>query len=229
MRTALVTGAAGNLGAAVVKKFLAGSFRVVGTVSANDLQRPDFTSDAFDQRTVDLSNEDQTQQLLTSVIKKYGSIDAAVLTVGGFASGRIADTSAAALLEQYQLNFLTAYNVARPVFLQMMQQGHGRIFFIGSKAGLSADDGQGLVAYSLAKSLLLQLAGLMNKEASGKNVVCAVLVPGTIDTPLNRKSMPTVDPAGWVRPSSIADIIHFYCTDVAAAIRQPVIKVYNNS
>jgi hypothetical protein len=54
-------------------------------------------------------------------------------------------------------------------------------------------------------------------------------VPSTIDTPQNRKSMPEADPAKWVKPEAIADVIYFYCTDAAAVLREPVIKVYNNS
>jgi NAD(P)-dependent dehydrogenase (short-subunit alcohol dehydrogenase family) len=110
----------------------------------------------------------------------------------------------------------------------MMKQGHGRIFIIGSKAGLTSKDGKGVVAYGLAKSLLFRLAELMNAEAKGKNVVTSVIVPSTIDTPQNRESMPDSDFEKWVKAESIADIIYWYCTDEAAMLREPVIKVYNN-
>ncbi len=69
-----------------------------------------------------------------------------------------------------------------------------------------------MVAYGLAKSLIFRLAELMNDEAKGTNVVTSVVVPGTIDTPQNRKAMPDADPSKWVRPETIADVIHFYCT-----------------
>jgi len=69
----------------------------------------------------------------------------------------------------------------------------------------------------------------MNDEAKGTNVVSSVVVPSTIDTAQNRKTMPDADPSKWVTPEAIADIIYFHCTDAAAAIREPVIKVYNNS
>ena len=36
-------------------------------------------------------SEDEAQNLITSVVAKHGSIDAAILTVGGFAMGHIAD------------------------------------------------------------------------------------------------------------------------------------------
>ena len=41
--------------------------------------------------------------------------------------------------------------------------------------------------------------------------------------------MPEADPNKWVKAEAIADVIYFYCSDKAAVLREPVIKVYNNS
>ena len=60
--------------------------------------------------------------------------------------GSIAETKTSDIEKQYKLNFETAYNVARPVFTQMMKQGTGRIFIIGSKPGLSAKNGKGMLS-----------------------------------------------------------------------------------
>src|ERR1051325_9233518 len=93
----------------------------------------------------------------------------------------------------------------------MMKQKNGRIFIIGSKPGLDAKNGKGMIAYGLAKSLLFRLAELMNDEAKGTNVVTSVVVPGTIDTPSNRNSMPGANFDNWVKVESIADIIYWQC------------------
>jgi NADP-dependent 3-hydroxy acid dehydrogenase YdfG len=69
----------------------------------------------------------------------------------------------------------------------------------------------------------------MNEEAKGKNVVTSVVVPSTIDTPQNRKSMPDADPSKWVKAEDIANAIYFYCTEEASVLREPLIKVYNNA
>ena len=62
-----------------------------------------------------------------------------------------------------------------------------------------------------------------------KNVVVSVIVPSTINTPSNREGMPGGHFEDWVKAESIADVIYWYCTDEAAVIREPVIKVYNNA
>lgn len=228
-KTAIVTGASGNMGQAVVKKFLAEGYHVVGTIIPNDPVPFDIDDAKLEKVIVDLMNEDDSAKFVQSVIAKHGSVDAVVLTVGGFAMGKLADTKTADIYKQYKLNFETAYNLARPAFVQMMQQGSGRIFIIGSRPGISAREGKGMIAYGLGKSLIFRLAELMNDEAKGHNVVTSVVVPSTIDTPQNRKAMPDAKFDNWVKAEAIADAIYFYCTDTASVLREPLIKVYNNA
>lgn len=229
MKTAIVTGASGNMGQAVVRKFIAEGYKVIGTIIPNDPVPMDFPAESFEKIVVDLMNEENSERFIASIISKYGSVDAAILTVGGFAMGTIAETKTSDIAKQYKLNFETAYNAARPIFMQMLKQKSGRIFIIGSRPGLEAKSSKGMVAYGLAKSLIFRLAELMNDEAKGTNVVTSVVIPSTIDTPQNRKAMPDADPAKWVKPEAIADVIHFYCTDTAAVLREPLIKVFNKS
>ncbi len=229
MKTAIVTGASGNLGQAVVKKFIDEGYNVIGTIIPNDPTPMDFPTDRFEKSVVDLMNEEDSQKFVASVISKYGSVEAAVLTVGGFAMGKIADTSTGDIMKQYKLNFETAYNVARPLFVQMMKQNSGRIFIVGSRPGMDAKNGKGMVAYGMAKSLIFRLAELMNEEAKGHNAVTSVIVPSTIDTPQNRNSMPDANFKDWVRSDEIAYVIYYHCSDEANALREMIIKVYGNS
>jgi NAD(P)-dependent dehydrogenase (short-subunit alcohol dehydrogenase family) len=228
-KLAIVTGASGNMGQAVVKKFLDEGYQVVGTIVPGDPVALDISHSQFEKVMVDLMNETASEKFVNDIFDKYKTIDATILTVGGFAMGKIADTSSADILKQVTLNFETAYHVARPVFSKMLVQKSGKIFLVGSRPGLSSKDGKGMIAYGLSKSLIFRLAELMNDEAKGTAVVTSVLVPSTIDTPQNRKSMPNADFSSWVTPEAVAAAIYFYCTDGAAALREPVIKLYNNS
>ena len=229
MKTAIVTGASGNMGQAVVAKFLAEGYHVVGTLDPHATVAIDSHGKNFETAVVDLTNEDAAQQFIDITTAKHTTIDVAVLTVGGFAMGKIADTKTSDIAKQYKLNFETAYNVARPVFAQMLEQGSGRIFLIGSRPGLDMHNSKGMVGYGLAKSLIFRLAELMNDEAKGTDVVICVVIPSTIDTPQNRKMMPQSDFSKWVKAEDIANTIHFYCTDTAKTLREPIIKIYNGA
>ena len=228
-KTVIVTGASGNLGQAVVNKFLAEQYRVVGTVIPEDPFVIKFKNPNFEKSVVDLVDEEATDLFVMNVIKMHGQIDVAVLTVGGFALGKIEDTTSADIMKQYKLNFETAYNVTRPVFRQMMKQKKGHIFFIGSRPGLDARNAKGMVAYSLAKSLIFRLAALLNEEAKGNDVVANVIIPSTIDTPQNRVAMPDAEFESWVKPESIAEIIYLHTTGPTSILRESLIKVYGNS
>jgi short-subunit dehydrogenase len=111
----------------------------------------------------------------------------------------------------------------------MKQRGKGRIFMVGSRPGLDMTQSKGMTAYGLTKSLIFRLAELMNEEARGTEVVTTVIVPSVINTPQNRSSMPKADPATWMSPQAMAEIVYFYTTPSADGLREPVLKMYNKA
>jgi NAD(P)-dependent dehydrogenase (short-subunit alcohol dehydrogenase family) len=229
MKTVIITGANGNLGTAVTRKFLDTGYKVIVTV-ATDAMLPDLPDhEHLHARMVDLVNEEATASFIQEVIHEHANIDAALMLVGGFAMGNLAATTGADIDKQISLNFKTAYHTARPLFAHMMEQGHGRLVFIGARPALEPASGKSLMAYGLSKSLLFKLAEYLNEEAKGKNITATVVVPSTLDTPLNRQSMPGTDPEIWVKPTALADILEFAVSGKSDPIREPVLKVYNNA
>jgi NAD(P)-dependent dehydrogenase (short-subunit alcohol dehydrogenase family) len=224
-----VTGSTGNLGRAVCRRFRDEGFPVLGTLFPGEAPPQGAGSSGIEYHTVDLSDAAATSAAVAEIAGRAGGIDTAVLTAGGFAMGDIRQTSLEDIHSQLKLNFDTAYNAARPVFLHMLEKGMGRIFLVGSRPGMDMRDGKGMTAYSLSKSLVFRLAELMNREAAGTGVVVCVLVPSTIDTPQNRASMPDADPGRWVSPEAIAETILYYSSPAAVHLREPVLKVYNKA
>jgi NAD(P)-dependent dehydrogenase (short-subunit alcohol dehydrogenase family) len=200
-RVVFVTGSSGNLGKAITRKFLAEGDKVIGTLLPEEVYSPTISEKGLETRHIDLFNETETTAIIEAAIRDFGGVDIAVLTAGGFKMGDIAHTETADIYQQLRLNFETTYNAARPIFLQMLKKGRGQIFMTGSRPGMDMRNGKGLVAYSLSKSLIFRLSEIMNEEAKGTDVVVSVLVPSTIDTPQNRKSMPDVDFSAWMEIS----------------------------
>ncbi len=229
MKTVIITGANGNLGTAVTREFLDKGYQVIATVATDAMKADLAVQERLDVQVVDLANEEATNGFIKSAIGTYKKIDAALMLVGGFAMGNIAATSVADIQKQFSLNFETAYHVTRPLFQHMMDNGNGRLVFIGARPAIEASQGKSLLAYGLSKSLLFKLAEYLNEEAKGKNVTATVVAPSTLDTPLNRKSMPGTDPEIWVKPTALAEILEFIVSDKNLPIRESVIKVYNNA
>ena len=228
-KTIIITGANGNLGAATVKKFLDEGYKVVAVDHSGSHLGFAAGHDNFELRQVDLSDEAAATGFIAEVISLYGKVDGALLLVGGFAMGDIGTTDGEALRKMYSLNFETAYFLARPLFQHMVENGYGRLVFMGARPAIRPEQGKGALAYSLTKAMLFSLADLLNATAKGKNVVSAVVAPSTIDTPVNRQSMPDADPTTWVQPGQIADVLEFICSEKGGPLRESVYKVYNNS
>ena len=229
MKTVIITGGNGNLGLTVTQKFLDSDYNVITTV-INEAAKNDLpVHKNLQVEVVNLTNESETASFIASVIERYKQVDAALMLVGGFAMGNITTTSGADLGKQFALNFDTAYFTTRPLFQHMLNNGSGRLVYIGARPALDAKSGKDLLAYALSKSLLFKLADFLNEEAKGKNVTATVVVPSTLDTPGNRQNIPGADPADWVKPEQIADLLELVTSEKGSPLREAVLKVYNNS
>lgn len=202
MKSILITGAAGNLGSALIDTFKKNNFEVVGIYHKKPVEAKQ--KGRFLQ--ADLRNPDDTRKVMADLLKE-NSFDVAVFTTGGFSMNTVANTNIEEVKQMISLNFETVYTVLKPVFIQMLQKNNGRIFLISSQQGLNPEKGTNAVAYTLSKSLLFTLSKILNAEASEKNVKVEVIVPTIIDTPQNRKAMPNADTTKWLKPGDLANKI----------------------
>ena len=149
-KVAIVSGANGNLGRAVVQYFLAQKWLVIGM---EHRLCSSIIEENYQEIEVNLLDENATYNCVNKIITDYGRIDALVHTVGGFAMGNIADTSTQDIFKQYQLNFETTYNLVRPILDKMQNQKNGDLFFIGSLAGKDTSKGKALFVAKLCNWL----------------------------------------------------------------------------
>jgi NAD(P)-dependent dehydrogenase (short-subunit alcohol dehydrogenase family) len=209
MANILISGGNGGLGKVVVDYFVSKGHTVLAIVSPG--KSPKESSNLF-YYEANLTDEAQTSDMVQSVITKHNSIDAALLLAGGFAMGSIEDTDWKAITAMLDINFKTAFTVARPVFSHMVNGVGGKIVFIGARPALDVKSGKAMLAYTLSKSMVLNLAEILNAEAADKSVQCSVVVPSTIDTPKNRADMPQADFSKWNKPEDIAVLLEKIAT-----------------
>ena len=83
-----------------------------------------------------------------------------------------------------------------------------------------------MAAYSVSKSAMVRLTESMAAELKkdGINVNC--VLPGTIDTPQNRQTMPNADHSRWAKPETIANVTPFLASDAARVVQGAAIPVY---
>lgn len=227
-KSIIITGAAGNLGQTVVGKLLEEKYRLDLVLGPHD--RPEhLPAGDYHHNVVDISQESAAREYVEQATERHDAIHAALLLVGGYAGGGFSETGAGELRKMFQLNFETAYFMARPLLEVFKQQGHGRFVFIIARSALRPEEGRKQIAYSLGKGLVRQLAELINAEGEPHGIVAHTIAFSTLDTPANRKAMPKADPTKWVSTEQAADTIAFLLSDAGQALRDPVLKLYGNA
>jgi NAD(P)-dependent dehydrogenase (short-subunit alcohol dehydrogenase family) len=80
-------------------------------------------------------------------------------------------------------------------------------------------------AYIAAKSAVIRLTESMAAELRTQNINVNCVLPTIIDTPENRADMPDADPANWVAPHDLAQVIAFLASDAARAVHGAALPV----
>ena len=222
-KTALVTGANGGLGTHVTNALLDAGFAVVGL--APKILQSDFGQSNFTALPAVLDNLDAAKKAADAVVARFGTIDVLAHLVGGFAGGQtIADTDDATFQRMFDMNLNSAFHMLRAVIPHMRQAKAGRIIAIGSRAAEAP--GATVGAYSASKAALVSLVRTVAIENKDSGITANVILPGTMDTPANRKAMPGADVSQWVQPASVASLIVWLAGDAGKDVTGAAIPVY---
>jgi NAD(P)-dependent dehydrogenase (short-subunit alcohol dehydrogenase family) len=229
-KVVIVTGSVGNLGLATVRACQEAGAKTVLVDRSNDRLRENFpdlvdSPDHLFAGGVDLTNPDSLSHMVHSAVDQFGRIDALVNTVGGYRGGKpVHEMDLADWDFLFDVNVRTTLLCCRAVIPQMLRQGSGRIVNVGSRDGLMGSGGYS--AYSASKSAVLRLTESVAAELKQSNINVNCILPGTIDTPQNRKAVANGDFSKWVEPEAIAGVILFLISDLSRAITGAAIPVF---
>lgn len=229
----IVTGAAGNLGQAVGRAFLAAGANLaltdhaegrLGRIFANIAGSPDhFLADS-----VDATNTDAVEAMIAETLDRLGRVDVLVNTVGGFHGGTaVHETSLETWDLMLNLNARSVFIASRAVIPHMLQQGSGKIVSVAAQSGLKGGMKNG--AYSASKSAVIRLTESMAAELKGSGITVNCILPHIIDTPQNSQALPLADHRRWVKPEALADVILFLASDAAREVHGAAVPVYGKN
>lgn len=229
-RIILITGATGDLGSAITHVF-ARTEAELALVSTSAEKLADLADDTGlpEERVftaaADLTQPEEVDAVVESVIDHFGGLDVLLNTVGGWSGGvPVHETSVGAWRRTLDLNLNSAFLLSQAVLPPMLEKDWGRIVHVSSKTALDAKAKQ--AAYAVAKMGLITLTEVIAAEVKGTGVTANVILPAIIDTPPNRKMMSKADPSRWVPPEEIAAAMRFLCSDEAASINGDRLKMY---
>jgi NAD(P)-dependent dehydrogenase (short-subunit alcohol dehydrogenase family) len=225
-KVVLVTGANGGLGAYVTQAFLDAGASVVGV--SRKIQQSDFASPNFTAMPATLSSGEAAATLVKQVLTRFEKIDVLAHTVGGFAGGQpVAETDDATFQQMFDVNLNATFYILRAVIPTMRKAGGGSIIAIGSRAAL--EPGANVGAYSASKAAMVSLVRTVAAENQDAGITANSILPGTMDTPANRKAMPKADASKWVQPAAVASLIVWLASDAGKDVNGAAIPVYGNT
>ena len=215
---AIVTGAGGNLGSAVVAQLTATGYRVA-RVHRNVMH----LAEEYDCE-IDLGDRGSVARAFAEAARRAGKLDVLVHTVGTFQGGPgvfAADDSDYQAL--FQTNVMTTVHVLQAALPLLHAQREGSIAVVCARDALSGVAGH--AAYAASKAAQLRIVESAAAEAKQFGVRVNALLPGTMDTPQNRAAMPEADRSSWLQVPAVAEVLCFLVSPAATAVHGQAITL----
>jgi len=235
--TALVTGAASGLGAAIsIALAEAGA-----TVACHGNRRPaqqtceqiqalGFPAQSF---SADLGEEDGAEQLIQQVRQKVGEIDILVNNAGMIHREAAEDFDPTAWASVLQVNLTSAFRLCQLAGRGMLERRQGKIINIASL--LSFQGGIRVPAYAASKGGIAQITKALANEWAGRNVQVNAIAPGYFrtantaglqqDEMRNRQILERIPACRWGEPEDLAGAAVFLASRASDYVHGEVLVV----
>jgi rhamnulose-1-phosphate aldolase/alcohol dehydrogenase len=180
-KVALVTGAAGGIGRAVLKALADAGAIVVGfDIDARGAEEAVLPfADAGFAIAGDVTDEQSVVGAYAAVIDRFGGVDIVISNAGIASSAPVTETTLAEWTRNQSVLATGYFLVAREAFRTMEQQGiGGSIVFVASKNSIVA--GPNAAAYSTAKAAELHLARCLAAEGGGASIRVNTVNPDAV-------------------------------------------------
>lgn len=163
-----------------------------------------------DEKELDLTDFAATKSWAESIGKPVHGL---VALAGGFRMKHLGDLGEAHYMETFGMNARTAFSTL-DAFADNLADG-ASVVLVGSQAYSGAKD---MSAYAASKAAVVSLAKSASLEWKPRGIRVNAILPDTIDTPANRKSMPDANYDAWQKPAEIAEVVAFLLSESASIV-----------
>ena len=232
-KTALVTGATGGIGRAIVSTL----HQLGATIGMTDMNKA--ALDAFATQLgervyvfeANLTNPESIKEMVAQAEQTMGKIDILVNNAGMTKDGlsmRMSDEQFQSVLN---LNLTAPFMLMRSVMIGMMKRRYGRIVNMASIVGVMGNAGQ--ANYAASKGGLIAMTKSIAGELAGRGVTANCVAPGFIKTPMTdvlsddvkQKLLKSIPMARLGEPQDIANVVAFLASDEAGYITGQTVHV----
>jgi NAD(P)-dependent dehydrogenase (short-subunit alcohol dehydrogenase family) len=232
-RQAVLTGAAGGIGAAISRELLAQGATVHGVdrdpVGLGALEQE--FSGRFIPYTTDLADRSATDRMLGHLHSALAGHCDILVNNAGVARVQSFVSSEDALLDRLlAVNFTAAFRVTRALVPALRASGRASVINIASELALIGQPGY--TAYTATKGALLAFSRALATELAAEGIRVNAVCPGPIDTPMLAGEFKVADdpiaarageiasvPLGRLGvPADIAGVVAFLASDAAGFV-----------
>lgn len=229
MKTAIVTGAARGIGRAIVER-LAPNYHVLATdVLAGQLSG--FPS-SVTTLSADISSEPVPEQLVSTIMERYGRLDLLVNNAGTTVSKPLHETSDEEFDRVLNINTRSVFRLCRAA-IGVMQSG-AAVVNIASVFGIRGNPNS--AAYAASKAAVAGLTRQMAADYAPQGIRVNAIAPGLIITDMTRERVEsnprfqdlmvkTTPSPRLGQPDDIAAAVNFLASDDAQFIYGHVLVV----
>jgi len=230
LKTALVTGASGGIGAAIARGLAADGYQVAVHFFSSRSQ-----AEALAARMggfavqADLSKSEETKRMMDMVWEQFGQLDILVCNAGIAWQGLLQDMTDEAWRQVMGVDLDGVFYCCRAALPHMIARKQGKIVTVSSMWGQIG--GSCEAAYSAAKAGVIGLTKALAKEVGPSGIAVNCVAPGVIDTQMNRhfdsetlKTLAEDTPIGRLgTPEDVAACVRFLCSPAAGFLTGQVV------
>lgn len=238
MATALITGSARGIGAAVALRLAKDGYNI----ALNDINDEMFENNTImddirsqgvecERFICDVSSYEQVQSTVKQIKERFGTIDVLVNNAGITRDGLMARMSEQQYDTVIAVNQKSVFNMCKFVGNIMMRQKSGRIINLASVAGVYGNAGQ--INYSASKGAIIAMTKTVAKELGSRGITCNAVAPGFIKTPMTDKlsdeqknmMLGQIAMKRFGEVSDIAGVISFLASEDSRYVTGQVIEI----
>src|ERR1700682_4842043 len=179
----------------------------------------------------DISDATRAEQLVKTVLDRFGRIDVVVNNVGDFRWGTLAESSVEDWERVFTSNLMTVFYVCRVALPQMRKNRWGRIVNLGAVGAERAFGQAKISAYAAAKAAVVALSRSLALEEAKNAITVNVVNPSSIDEKeLTREEARRIRDARFPigRPPTVEDVaaaVAFFASEEAEYVTGQVVNV----
>lgn len=181
-KVALVTGAAGGIGQAVVTALRASGAIVVATDRAGPPLADDAGLSPAQAFELDVTDSGAVDVLVEQVERDIGPVELAVNVAGVLSTSRVPDISDDEWRRTFAVNADGAFHVGRALARVMAPRRRGAMVLVGSNA--AGIPRHAMAAYAASKAAAHMFWRCLGLELAPDGIRCNIVAPGSTRTPM---------------------------------------------